>query len=90
MVHLFNRRDMIKKFHYDLSLPATGPLYQQSEYADPSVKALEYDQKLALKLLKEDGWVEASGDKFLSKRSMERKLFFHSLFLNQIKNLLNT
>jgi peptide/nickel transport system substrate-binding protein/microcin C transport system substrate-binding protein len=67
MVHLFNRRDMIKKFHYDLSLPATGPLYQQSEYADPSVKALEYDQKLALKLLKEDGWVEAAGDKFLSK-----------------------
>lgn len=67
MVHLFNRRDMIKKFHYDLSLPATGPLYQQSEYADSSVKPFEYDPKLALKLLKEDGWSVAAGDKFLSK-----------------------
>jgi ABC-type transport system substrate-binding protein len=74
MVHLFNRREMIKKFLYDLSLPATGPLYQQSEYADPSVKALEYDPKLALKLLKEDGWVVASGDKFLSKMVDGKKI----------------
>lgn len=67
MVHLFNRREMIKKFLFDLSLPATGPLYQQSEYADPSVKPFEYDPKLALNLLKEDGWKIEAGDKFLSK-----------------------
>jgi ABC-type transport system substrate-binding protein len=67
MVHLFNRKEMIKKFLFDLSLPATGPLYQQSEYADPAAKSLDYDPKLALKLLKEDGWVLDKGDKFLSK-----------------------
>lgn len=67
MVHLFDRRTMIKKFLFDLSLPATGPLYQQSEYADPSVKPIEYDPKLALKLLKEDGWVQTPGEPFLSK-----------------------
>ncbi len=67
MVHLFNRKEMIKKFLFDLSLPATGPLYQQSEYADPSVKALDFDPKLALKLLKEDGWNQEKGDLFLSK-----------------------
>ncbi len=67
MVHLFNRREMIKKFLFDLSMPATGPLYQQSEYADSSVKPFEFDPKLALKLLKEDGWKIDGQDKFLSK-----------------------
>ncbi|MDO9182760.1 MAG: ABC transporter substrate-binding protein, partial [Bacteriovorax sp.] len=67
LVHLFNRREMIKKFLFDLSLPATGPLYQQSEYADPSVKPLEFDPKMALNLLREDGWKSISGEKFLSK-----------------------
>jgi peptide/nickel transport system substrate-binding protein/microcin C transport system substrate-binding protein len=67
MVHLFNRKEMIKKFLFDLSLPATGPLYQQSEYADTSVKSLDYDPKLALKLLQEDGWKLEKGDKVVSK-----------------------
>ena len=74
MVHLFDRRTMIKKFLFDLSLPATGPIYQQSEYADPSVKPIEYDPKLALKLLREDGWKLAPGDTFLSKMVNGKKL----------------
>lgn len=74
MVHLFNRRGMIKKFLYDLSLPATGPLYQQSEYADPGVKPFEYDPKLALKLLKEDGWKVEAGERFLSKTVGGKKI----------------
>ena len=74
LVHLFDRRTMIKKFLFDLSLPATGPLYQQSEYADPSVKPLEYDPKLALKLLKEDGWQQVSGEQFLSKTINGKKV----------------
>lgn len=75
MVHLFNRRGMIKKFLFDLSLPATGPLYQQSEYADPSIKPYEYDPKLALKLLKEDGWKLEAGDKFISKIVNGKKIY---------------
>jgi peptide/nickel transport system substrate-binding protein/microcin C transport system substrate-binding protein len=74
MVHLFNRKEMIKKFLFDLSLPATGPLYQQSEYADSSVKSIDYDPKLALKLLKEDGWVLEKGDKVLSKTVNGKKV----------------
>lgn len=65
--HLFNREEMIKKFLYDMSLPATGPWYQQSDYADPSVKAPKYDPKLALKMLKEDGWAPGA-DKILTKK----------------------
>lgn len=65
--HLFNREEMIKKFLYDMSLPAAGPWYQQSDYADPNVKAPKYDPKLALQMLKEDGWVPGA-DKILTKK----------------------
>lgn len=65
--HLFNREEMIKKFLYDMSLPAAGPWYQQSDYADPNVKAPKYDPKLALQMLKEDGWAPGA-DKVLTKK----------------------
>lgn len=65
--HLFNREEMIKKFLYEMSLPATGPWYQQSDYADPSVKSPKYDPKLALQMLKEDGWAPGA-DKILTKK----------------------
>jgi peptide/nickel transport system substrate-binding protein/microcin C transport system substrate-binding protein len=74
MVHLFDRRTMIKKFLFDLSMPATGPQYLQSEYADPSIKPFEYDPKLALKLLKEDGWKQIPGEQFLSKIVAGKKI----------------
>ncbi len=67
MVHLFDRKKMIEKLLFNFSLPATGPLYQQSDYADPTVKALEFDPKLALKKLTEDGWKDTDGDRILDK-----------------------
>lgn len=67
LVNLFDRKKMIEKLLFNLSVPATGPLYQQSDYADPSVKAIEFDPKLALKKLNEDGWKDTDGDKILDK-----------------------
>lgn len=67
VAHLFNRREMIKKFLFNKSVPATGPLYLQSEYANQEVKPIEYDVKEAIKLLKEEGWELKEGDQFLSK-----------------------
>ncbi len=87
LYHLFNRREMIKKFLYDRSLPATGPLYQQSEYADPSVKPVEYDPKLALKLLKEDGWEQTAGETVLSKKINGKKTPLTFTILNPSKDL---
>ncbi|MGZ3808003.1 MAG: ABC transporter substrate-binding protein, partial [Bacteriovorax sp.] len=84
--HLFNRREMIKKFLYDLALPATGPLYQQSEYADPKVLPIEYDPKLALQLLKEDGWSSAQGENFLSKTINGKKTLLSFTVLNPSKD----
>ena len=58
---------MIKKLLFDMSLPATGPLYQQSDYADPSVKPIAFDPKGALQKLRDDGWKDTDGDKILDK-----------------------
>jgi ABC-type transport system substrate-binding protein len=67
LVGLFNREEMIKKFLFNFSMPATGPLYQQSDYADPSVKPIAFDPKAALKKLTDDGWKDTDGDKILDK-----------------------
>jgi ABC-type transport system substrate-binding protein len=67
IVQLFDRKKMIEKLLFNLSLPATGPLYQQSDYADPAVKAIDFDPKAALKALNEDGWKDTDGDKILDK-----------------------
>ena len=67
IVNLFDREKMIKKLLFDMSLPATGPLYQQSDYADPSVKPIAFDPKGALQKLRDDGWKDTDGDKILDK-----------------------
>lgn len=64
---LLNRAEMIQKFQYGMSLPATGPWYQQSEYADPSVKPVAFNPKDAVKLLKEEGWTDSDKDGLLDK-----------------------
>ncbi len=67
MVHLFNRKNIIEKLFFNLSTPATGPLYPASDYADPGVKPIEFDPALALKKLNEDGWKDTDGDRILDK-----------------------
>ncbi len=64
---LVNREEMIQKFRFGMSLPATGPWYQQSEYADPSVKAVKFDPKGAVELLKKAGWTDTDKDGVLDK-----------------------
>ncbi len=78
LAHLMNREEMNKKFRFGMSLPATGPWYQQSEYADPSVKAIPFDVKKATALLKEAGWVDSDKDGLLDKggKPFEFTLFY--------------
>jgi ABC-type transport system substrate-binding protein len=72
--HLLNRELMIKKFRYGLSIPATGPLYRTSEYADSSVKPVKFDPKKALKMLKKDGWKADAEDSILYKTVDGKKI----------------
>ncbi len=78
MAHLFNRKFMQEKFEYDLAEPATGPVYRQSDYADPSVKPIEYNPGKALALLRADGWKDSDKDLILDKviNGQKRSLSF--------------
>lgn len=67
LYHLLNRELMIEKFRYGMDLPATGPWYQQSIYADKSVKPVGFDTKKALALLRAEGWKDTDGDMILDK-----------------------
>lgn len=67
LTQLINRRGMIEKFRYGYSVPATGPLYYQSEYADQTIKPLEFSPEEALKTLRADGWKDTDGDLILDK-----------------------
>jgi ABC-type transport system substrate-binding protein len=64
---LFNRPLMQDKFEYNLSEPATGPIYTQSDYANPNVKPINYDPKEAMKILTAAGWSDSDKDGFLDK-----------------------
>ncbi len=78
LAHMMNRDEMNKKFRFGMSLPATGPWYQQSEYANPSVKAISFDTKKAVALFKEAGWTDSNKDGLLDKdgKPFEFTLFY--------------
>ena len=67
LYHLFNRKEMNAKFRDNMSYLATGPWYQQSEYANPDVKPIEYDPKKATELLKKLGWTDSDKNGILDK-----------------------
>jgi ABC-type transport system substrate-binding protein len=64
---LFNRPLMLNKFEYNLSEPANGPIYVQSDYASPNVKAVEFNPNAALKILNKAGWTDSDKDGILDK-----------------------
>lgn len=64
---LFNRPLMLKKFEFNLSTSANGPVYIQSDYNNPEVKAVEYDPQEALKILRASGWRDTDKDGVLDK-----------------------
>lgn len=64
---LVNRPLMQEKFEYNLSEPATGPIYVQSDYANHSTKPVPYDPAAALKILASAGWKDSDKDGTLDK-----------------------
>ncbi|HXH29924.1 MAG TPA: ABC transporter substrate-binding protein [Bacteriovoracaceae bacterium] len=64
---LFNRPLMLNKFEYNLSEYATGPIYVQSDYANPNVKPIPFNPGEALKVLKAAGWSDSDKDGVLDK-----------------------
>lgn len=80
---LMNREEMNQKFRYGMSMLATGPWYQQSEYANPKVKAIPFDPKAAAKLLADAGWKDSNKDGVLDKNGQA----FEFTLLNPSKDV---
>lgn len=76
LAHLMNRDEMIKKFRYDMSVPATGPTDVFSDYASPNVKPFMYDPKKAQELLGKQGWKDTDKDGVLDKTIGGKKTDF--------------
>ena len=84
LAHLFYRELMNKKFNYDQAELARGPWYFWSDYADPHVKAIKFDPKKAITLLKSAGWDDRDKNGILEKRinGKTTELAFTILFSN--------
>lgn len=84
---LMNRELMNEKFRYGLSVPATGPWYQQNPYANKDTKAIAYDPKKAGELLAKAGWKDEDKNGILEKTIDGKKVEFKfSLLLGNRDN----
>jgi peptide/nickel transport system substrate-binding protein/microcin C transport system substrate-binding protein len=66
LAHLMNRDLMIEKFHYGMVEKTKAPGLL-SEYQSSNLKAIEFDSKKALALLKEAGWADSDSNGVLDK-----------------------
>lgn len=76
LYELMDRSEMNKKFRFEMSLLATGPWYQQSDYANKNVKAVEFNPKQAAELLKKSGWAISPSTGILEKTINGKKTEF--------------
>jgi ABC-type transport system substrate-binding protein len=88
LYHLVNRKLMVEKFEYGMSEPAIGPIYHSSPYHDKSLKPIQYNPKLALKILRERGWSDTDGDNILDKVIDGKKTKFTITLLEPSENFL--
>ena len=84
LAHLVHRRLMNEKFQYGQAELARGPWYFWSDFADPSVKPIEFSPKKADQLLKAAGWADRDKNGVLEKTLNGRKteLSFTVLYSN--------
>jgi peptide/nickel transport system substrate-binding protein/microcin C transport system substrate-binding protein len=85
---LFNRPLMIDKFEYNLSEPATGPIYVQSDYANPDIKPVPYDPQNALKVLASSGWKDSDKDGILDKTINGKKVKLSFTILEPLQDMM--
>lgn len=74
LFYLLNRKLMIEKFEFNMSVPAVGPIYPSSPYANKNIEAVQYNPKKALELLRAAGWTDSNNDGILDKKGKKLSL----------------
>jgi microcin C transport system substrate-binding protein len=69
---LVDREMIVERFFHGFMMPASGPWYSQSVYADPSRNPDAYDPAGALSMLREAGWEDSNKDFILDRRSQSK------------------
>ncbi len=64
---LYNRDEAMRKFEYELSDHADGPIYTTSDYHSPKLRPIGFDPAGAAALLREAGWKDTDADGILDK-----------------------
>ena len=75
--YALDRERLITQVLQGRGQPAIGPIYPLSWAYDPQIKAFPYNPTKALNILKEAGWEDHDGDRFLDKggRPLEFSLY---------------
>jgi peptide/nickel transport system substrate-binding protein/microcin C transport system substrate-binding protein len=65
--HLFNRKMLLEKFAFNMSVEGMSPYYFSSPYNPPGLKPIEYSPEKARALLKKAGWEDKEKTGVLQK-----------------------
>lgn len=87
LAHLVNRELMNKKFRHNMSIPASGPWYVQSDYASPRVKAIKFNPDKARQFLNSAGWSDSNKDGILDKKINGKSVKFSFTLLFSSPNI---
>ena len=68
---VIDRQMIVDRFYHGFMMPAAGPWYSQSEYADSEIEPDRYDPSRALADLEAAGWNDSDGDLILDRENDE-------------------
>jgi peptide/nickel transport system substrate-binding protein len=80
--HLVDRKTIIEKLLYGLSVPIQSHIYYKSDYLNTDLAPIEYNIEEANRLLDEAGWIDSDGDGIRDKIIDGRKVDFKFTFIN--------
>ena len=83
---LFNREKVAKTLYHGMLKPGIGPWHQENQFANKKSKAIKYDPKQALALLKAAGWSDSNKDGVLDKVIDGKRIDFRFTLLNYKKD----
>lgn len=84
--YAIDKKLIIERFLKGYGELATGPIFPESCYHNPSVKPIPYDLKKALELLESAGWSRSKEDGYLYRRAKRFEFtlsFFENIHIDQ-------
>lgn len=90
LAHLIPYDEVMKKAYFDLAIQATSPFGSQTDNSDPSLRKenmINYNPKVAMKLLQQEGWGDSDRNGVLDKKIDGKKVEFRiNMKFNQGNN----